>query len=439
MRPHHLVLFILSTWQFTECNAGCNSLNVGSVFCVRSYSYYDWQWATCLTDAYIRLKSKQTHRCVDRTATYCYYQCMLESHGRESGYVYSDCRCNQYENPPSTPSSPLPSWCYSPDRTKCTWYQQCLKQRYSCNENGDKDYGIKYAETFCKLYTNHYSWYSSAARQWINGTRECLEISLVPLLRPWQTKSCSILKEKAFASLKSCYKSSGQTKTSFCSLLFTDQMKVFWTIKAGLTSTFTPSLKETWDILSACRNNGWVSLDRVETEFSQFQLDFYGKELEADDLEKLGYLASRVIDEIASRQGWRNEGLAWFAFASKTSSQTQDFVTITTLLADRYTFEAPGATFFTRPSRPVMANVTLSEMTEAVKNGSFNTLDTGTEKVTLMRMKGCANWLCTQSSFEVSTSFTPPHSASSKIKSFTGGAVYLASLTILLLYRAVCG
>ena len=48
-------------------------------------TYFGTQWATCLTDSYIRLYSKGLHMFSDPTVTSCYYQCMLESHKKENG------------------------------------------------------------------------------------------------------------------------------------------------------------------------------------------------------------------------------------------------------------------------------------------------------------------------------------------------------------------
>ncbi|XP_052239995.1 uncharacterized protein LOC127850745 [Dreissena polymorpha] len=98
----------------------CNTKTgpAGSLECVAFKDYnYKYQWSTCLSDAYIQRKSGGTHQCVDRTAVYCYYQCMLESHELGEGPVYYDCACD----PNSPLKSPLPAKCYSPDGTDCSW------------------------------------------------------------------------------------------------------------------------------------------------------------------------------------------------------------------------------------------------------------------------------------------------------------------------------
>ena len=58
---------------------------VGSSECIKVSHYGGLQYATCLTNTYIQLSSGYKHTCVDRTATTCWYQCMLEVHGKENG------------------------------------------------------------------------------------------------------------------------------------------------------------------------------------------------------------------------------------------------------------------------------------------------------------------------------------------------------------------
>ena len=154
MKKYQLLLFIVVVWQSTECNAisECNEQTLGTVFCIYIPGYTKSQWTTCLTDAYIREKSKQQHLCADRTATYCHYQCMVETHGQNHGIVYSDCQCDPNERKPVSTAAPLPNWCFSPNGSDCSWYRQCLKQRYPCEEKDGEDYAIEYAHKFCELY-----------------------------------------------------------------------------------------------------------------------------------------------------------------------------------------------------------------------------------------------------------------------------------------------
>ena len=173
----------------------------GTVECVQLRSYNnEYQWGTCVTDAYMKQKSNQKHQCIDRTATSCWYQCMLEVHNKNYGSVTSDCSCT-LSNPtsyPNTlpPTTLLPPECFSPPGDSCDWYRNCLERRYPC-EATSNGYAVKYAEHFCKLYDQNFGKFSPIGRNWVNEVRKCLQVSLVPLLRPWvDDPTCEEIYEK---------------------------------------------------------------------------------------------------------------------------------------------------------------------------------------------------------------------------------------------------
>ncbi|CAG2213220.1 unnamed protein product [Mytilus edulis] len=162
-----------------------------------------FQWGTCLTDEYIRTKTSEDWECEDRSATYCYFQCMDKVHNKNNGRVSLDCSCSdgdQYRESNLT----LPARCYSPSGTDCTWYKDCLERKYECSKSND-DYAMAFATKFCNLYTKHYSRFSTNGKTWINAVRKCLQVTLVPILRPWRSLSCKEVKELAFDSHVPCY------------------------------------------------------------------------------------------------------------------------------------------------------------------------------------------------------------------------------------------
>ena len=73
----------------------------GARRCIKISGFTDYQWATCRTDSYLRSTSGGRHHCRNQLHTYCWYQCMLDKYGQESGVVYSSCRCT-----PVSTSSP---------------------------------------------------------------------------------------------------------------------------------------------------------------------------------------------------------------------------------------------------------------------------------------------------------------------------------------------
>ena len=124
-----MLLLVVELGWATQCNKWSGP--AGTVECVLLPGYNnEYQWGTCLTDTYIKQKSKQKHQCADQTRIYCWYQCMIEVHNKEYGSVTDDCSCNP-SNPTSypntlTPTTLLPPECYSPSGDSCDWYRNCL-------------------------------------------------------------------------------------------------------------------------------------------------------------------------------------------------------------------------------------------------------------------------------------------------------------------------
>ena len=118
----------------------------GARQCVKISGFTDYQWATCRTDSYLKLTSGGTHHCRNQYHTYCLYQCMLEKYSRNSGLVYSSCRCTPVStsssSPPVSTSSPSPpASTSSPDRTdQCNRYRGPSGARQCTKFSGYTDY-----------------------------------------------------------------------------------------------------------------------------------------------------------------------------------------------------------------------------------------------------------------------------------------------------------
>ena len=229
----------------------------GVTDCVEILGYIDsYQWATCLTNAYIQQKSGHKHTCVG-SATYCWYQCMVEVHDKDFGPVTQDCSCDPLRSTPAqytgSPTTSLPPACYSPSGDSCDWYRNCLEKKYPCEDTSNA-YAIRYAEKFCNLYSSRYSNFSSNGQKWVDAVRKCLQASLVPLLRPWYNPTCQELRQKAFASHTPCYLNPDKYAPSICDLDCSDFFKIFFTIKGSFIQLGTAwqSLKGMWNIGSSC-------------------------------------------------------------------------------------------------------------------------------------------------------------------------------------------
>ena len=125
-----LILPLLVTLVYSYCDRQSGPAGVTECFLGTPY-YSAFQCGTCLTNAYIIQKSGGQHICRDN-ATYCYYQCMIETFNIAEGPVYEGCACVEGQPLPQA-SSILPADCYSPDGTDCSWYGRCLAARYPCS------------------------------------------------------------------------------------------------------------------------------------------------------------------------------------------------------------------------------------------------------------------------------------------------------------------
>ncbi|XP_070196859.1 uncharacterized protein [Littorina saxatilis] len=222
------------------------------------------QWGTCVTNAYMIQKSKGRHQCRDQTRTYCYYQCMLELHDLGRGNVTSDCSCDP-DAPMTTQPTPydvttLSPLCFSPNGTDCDWYRQCLEAKFQCSTGAD-DYGIAYGEAFCRLYEQRYNDVSPHAREWIDNVRKCLQVQLVPLLRPFEPLTCRDVKARAFDSHTGCYVTPFRHAPSVCELSLQDFWRVFWTIRTAFKSDFVESVLRLMEVRQDCNRLGVRQLD----------------------------------------------------------------------------------------------------------------------------------------------------------------------------------
>ncbi|VDH98338.1 Hypothetical predicted protein [Mytilus galloprovincialis] len=134
---------------FSHVSSYCNPAfgPSGNIACVLGEPYYKkYQYATCQTNLYIKLKSDYRHVCrtmADGTQPmYCWNQCMIELYELSEGPVYSNCECNpggSLTNNPMTTYIKLPGDCYSPNGRNCSWFNKCLRAKYSCNGNNFND------------------------------------------------------------------------------------------------------------------------------------------------------------------------------------------------------------------------------------------------------------------------------------------------------------
>ena len=134
--------------------------------------YNDFQWATCLTSAYIKQRSAGEYSCGDSTVIYCWAQCMLETDQPMGPAVTGKRSCK----PGDSPTNLAPPFCQSPTGNDCNWYKDCLEATYPCSGT-DVSYAVDFGDKYCRLYSDNYAMLSPTGLRWLDATRKCLQVS----------------------------------------------------------------------------------------------------------------------------------------------------------------------------------------------------------------------------------------------------------------------
>ena len=322
----------------------CNATLLGTSACVRISTYTDQQWSACVTDMYIRQKSKGRHGCL-KGQDICVYPCMFEFHDRISGQVTSPCTCSASDGDHGLKtdggkalkggkSTALPSWCFTPTGAKCSWFKTCLGQRYSCGDNFKSEV-IKFAEALCGLYLNPYSALSENGHIWINGVRKCLQVNLVPLLRNWLGKKCKNLTNHAISLYRHCFFSPyPATVPNICELPLNDLWRIFWHLRQSLSVHNTQrSLLEILNHIQNCTEfkNANLTTGKVR------KLVFHVKHLEKlETSRERKFLNKELGGKIAKQFCFDKKGIAWFGYPKIPRTSINNTAEFVFYIADKY-------------------------------------------------------------------------------------------------------
>ena len=384
-------------WAAQTCDA--NYGPSGATECVHNWYYLGYQWATCLSNAYVQQKTNKKHSC---EYTYCWYQCMLEMHDIPWGQVTDDCSCKPSNSTPKPytgiPTTSLPQNCYSPSGDSCDWYRNCLEKKYPCEDTSNA-YAIKYAEKFCRLYDDHYSEFSPEGRTWVDAVRKCLQVSLVPILRPWYKPSCEDIRQRAFASHTPCYLNPDKDAPSICDLGSKDFLHIFLTIKRSFIQldTLPKSLKGMWNIGTGCAAS-YVKEARTKVMIiiSKIQVvkNLLGREKRSlSDLLPEADARSRFADQvglaIAKALKWNTDVMDWLAYPENvTQADDPDISNIIIVLAD---IKALGIVNSSMPG--INFNQTMEEFASAVAKGTLPSQVDG-HNVWVKSLASCSDKSC---------------------------------------------
>ena len=305
---------------------------------------------------------------------------MLEVHNKDNGPVIKDCSCN-----PSlftaSPTTSLPADCYSPSGDSCDWYRNCLEKKYACEATSNA-YAIKYVEKFCKLYDKRSSLFSPDGQKWVDGVRKCLQVVLVPLLRPWKKPSCQEIRETAFASHTPCYLNPDKDVPSICDLDCSEYFKNFWTIKGSFTE-----LDTAWESIKGIGMRSPIKIAKLKMQKLK-QLSRRSYDPLADDDAHTRFvdgIGSAIVRELK----WNSNVMDWISHPdNETHFSDPDGFYAIIVLADEKAFGI--ATTF---NQSVNFNHTIQEFAAAIKEGKLP-LEVHGSRVWVKSLATCSDKSC---------------------------------------------
>lgn len=425
-----LLLFVVQCGWAIQCNVIVGP--PGPTECIQLDRYNnEYQWATCLSNAYIQQKSGHEHICSSPYANYCWYQCMIEVHNKEYGSVTNDCSCQ----PGRIPTLSLPTECYSPAGDSCDWYRNCLEKKYPC-EGSRNSYTVTFAKKFCRMFEELSAKFSADGQKWMDGVRKCLQVALVPLLRPWTNPTCSDIRERAIASHTPCYLKPDKDVPSICDLDYVQYVKIFWTIKGSFIKLDTAwqSLKGMWNVETECTlskiQHTYESAKQTLKDvikFFKIKIQKFEKRQRYNDYLPEADLQSRFADEVgsnlASSLQWNTNVMDWLAYTDAVFDL--DSVDIFIVLADK---KALGMVNTSAPS--VDFYQTIQEFASAVKNGTPPVQVDG-QKVWIKSLASCSDKSC-KSTQTLAVSDEPPWSGATRISH--GNVGLYGSMALLIVF-----
>ena len=402
-----LLTIFTSDNMYSALGSSCNTHTgpSGTIECIQIPRYKnEYQWATCLTDTYIKAKSSGKHFCEDRSATFCYYQCMIELYNANSGPVDKECCACQYGEEYTQSDLTLPSECYSPSGTNCGWYENCLEKKYQCRGTED-DYAMEFATKFCNLYIENFAKFSVEGQTWVDAVRKCLQVSLVPIIRPWYSKSCKEIKQIAFASHVPCYvlPNKQDPSISICNLELIDRLKVFWTIKSSLVMSVGSSLKAIVGIgmtMNECVIKPAIKKIKhfvLEMSIKIYNLLPFGRHRRSlsKSIDFL-LLSNRIADDIAAKLHWSKKGVLWISTVDTNSNETLTNERLIYIhLADRKAYDMNSQNASSSDMKSI-----IQEFQSKVHNGDLNA-NLKDFSFEIISAKGCLDTHCNTTLFEV--------------------------------------
>ncbi|KAJ9656217.1 hypothetical protein H2201_008608 [Coniosporium apollinis] len=117
-----------------------------------------------------------------------------------------DLQCDKCGDCSTCPADPMcQSTCINPPLKSCNFYRDCAEGQLGCGAGG---YPLQFGERKCHDFMNNLAHFSAEGQQWVFDTMHCLQLELVPLLKPC-TATCGSMSKAAFDSHPKCYVQAG--------------------------------------------------------------------------------------------------------------------------------------------------------------------------------------------------------------------------------------
>ena len=283
-----------------------------------------------------------------------------------------------------------------------------FQKRHSCSGTG-YEYAVDYALKFCNLYSENQHMFLPKGQRWINAVRKCLQVKLVPFLRPYVKINCAKIQAFAFRTHTPCYLHPYPGGPSICDLDCVEWAKVFWTIKGAYITATSESLRGMWSVTKGCASLSsllthvtctWAVL-KAEGRAGMRLVRFVIRKVNAAAdwfkhlIEKrsapldFDEVAGNIADQLAVQLGWEKDGVQWFAFVGNNSMNISnaDEIDINILLGSRaeYDLNAVGV-----PEADM--NKTVDDLAEAIGNEQIH-LDVG-KNLNVTQFSACLDTDC---------------------------------------------
>ncbi|CAF1181406.1 unnamed protein product [Rotaria sp. Silwood1] len=114
--------------------------------------------------------------------------------------------------------------------------------------------------------------FTDRAQRWINDGRKCLQVALVPFIRPFFNGNCQEIHDITLDAFKPCNMKPYPEEGSICKMTRGDWLRAFWMMKSEY-SISTPTAAYVWlqdalDTFYECQNNPPVNdFGHVHQEF----------------------------------------------------------------------------------------------------------------------------------------------------------------------------